>query len=29
MNIAVIFTHGLLIGAGLVAFVWMFWDNKK
>jgi hypothetical protein len=29
MNIAVIFAHGLLLGAGLVAFVWMFWDNKK
>jgi hypothetical protein len=29
MNVPVVFLHGLIMGAGLLAFVWMFWDNKK
>jgi hypothetical protein len=29
MNVPIVFLHGLIMGAGLLAFVWMFWDNKK
>ena len=29
MNTPIVFAHGLILGAGLIAFVWMLWDNRK